>query len=66
MGDEYLGIVTQVLDSGATEILKVDLDQQELLIPFADPYLRNVDIVAKRIDVELPEGLREINTTRDQ
>jgi 16S rRNA processing protein RimM len=60
-GGEYLGIVTDVLDSGGTDILKVDLDQKEILIPFAESYLKNVDLDNKRIDVDLPEGLRDIN-----
>ena len=32
---EYIGTVTDVLDSGGTEILKVDQEKEETLIPFA-------------------------------
>jgi 16S rRNA processing protein RimM len=60
-GDEFLGIVTDVLDSGGTEILKVELDDRELLIPFAQVFLKSVDLTTKRIEVDLPEGLRELN-----
>jgi 16S rRNA processing protein RimM len=58
---EYLGTVTDVLDYGGTEILKVDLDEHETLIPFAESYLGKIDLEARRIDVELPEGLRDLN-----
>jgi len=60
-GDEFLGTVTDVLDSGGTELLKVDRDQHETLIPFAESYLKKVDLAGRRIDVELPDGLRELN-----
>jgi 16S rRNA processing protein RimM len=58
---EYLGEVTDVLDSGGTEILKVDRGEEETLIPFAYSYLKRVDTEKRRIDVELPEGLRDLN-----
>jgi 16S rRNA processing protein RimM len=58
---EYIGTVTDVLDYGGTEILKVDLDEQETLIPFAESYLGKLDLEGRRIDVKLPEGLRDIN-----
>jgi 16S rRNA processing protein RimM len=59
--EEYLGSVTDVIDSGGTEILQVNGDTEELLIPFAQSYLKKIDIGGRRIDVDLPEGLRGIN-----
>ncbi len=58
---EYIGIVTDVLDMGAGEILKVDLEEHETLVPFAEAYLKKVDLDGRRIDVDLPEGLRDLN-----
>ena len=60
-GDELLGTVTDVLDSGGTEILKVDQEAKEVLIPFAEAYLKKIDIAGRRIDVDLPEGLQDLN-----
>jgi 16S rRNA processing protein RimM len=60
--DEYIGTVTDVLDMSGSEILKVDReDKEETLIPFAHSYLKKIDLEQRRIDVELPEGLRDIN-----
>ena len=59
--DEFIGDVTDVLDLGGTEILKVDRDGDETLIPFAQSYLRKIDLDRRRIDVDLPDGLRELN-----
>jgi 16S rRNA processing protein RimM len=60
-GDDFIGIVTEVLDNGGVGILKVDRDQDETLIPFAHSYLKRIDLGLRRIDVDLPEGLRDIN-----
>jgi len=60
-GDEFLGTVTDVLDSGGTEILKVEHEAKEILIPFAEAYLKKIDIAGRRIDVDLPEGLQDLN-----
>jgi len=59
--EENLGVVTDVLDFSGTPILKVDNNGKELLIPFAQSYLKRIDVSGRRIEVELPEGLRELN-----
>ena len=58
---DYVGIITDVLSSGGSEILKVDCEDQETLIPFADAYLKSIDLDRRRIEVDLPEGLRDLN-----
>jgi len=49
------------VQSGGTPILAVDSAQGELLIPLAQEICVNVDTAARRIEVILPEGLRELN-----
>jgi 16S rRNA processing protein RimM len=58
---EYIGVLTDVLDTGGGEILKVDRDKEEILIPFAHSYLKEIDVDQQRIVVDLPEDLRELN-----
>jgi 16S rRNA processing protein RimM len=58
---EALGTVTGVLDSGGTPILKVEGKQGEILIPFAQSFLRKIDLGQRRIEMSLPEGLRDLN-----
>lgn len=60
-GGKYIGTVTDILDSGGTEILKVDREDEETLIPFARAFLKAIDMDHRRIEVELPEGLEELN-----
>ncbi len=59
--DEYIGTVSDVLDMGSAQILKVDHNDDETLIPFAQSYMKKIDIAGRRIDVDLPEGLRDLN-----
>jgi len=58
---ETLGTVTDVLDSGGTPILKVDGKDGEILIPFAQSFLRKLDLPGRRIEMSLPDGLRDLN-----
>ena len=43
-----------------TPLLEVDTGRGELLIPFAEDICTRIDTVAKRIEVSLPEGLRDL------
>jgi 16S rRNA processing protein RimM len=59
--EDYLGDVTDVVDGGGTQLLQVGSGKEETLIPFAESIVRKIDLAARRIEVELPEGLRELN-----
>jgi 16S rRNA processing protein RimM len=60
-----LGTVRDVQFPGeelaGTPLLAVDTSQGELLIPLAEDMCRKIDPHAHRIDVVLPEGLRDLN-----
>jgi len=60
-----LGSVTDVQFTGegvsGTPLLVVDALAGELLIPLAEDICTRIDPAARRIDVLLPEGLRELN-----
>lgn len=49
------------VQSGSTPLLVVDSSQGELLIPLAQEICVHVDTAARRIEVILPDGLRELN-----
>jgi 16S rRNA processing protein RimM len=55
---ESLGRVTRWDDGGGSGLLVVEGD---LLIPFARSICVEIDPAAKRIEVELPEGLKDLN-----
>jgi len=58
--EDFIGEVTDILDGG-TPILRVGSGKEETLIPFAESMVRKVDLNGRRIEVKLPEGLRELN-----
>src|SRR5262249_28436770 len=58
---EEIGAVVDVLDLGGTTVLQVDQNGKETLIPFASSYLKRIDLDQRRIEVDLPEGLTELN-----
>jgi len=43
--------------------LVVEGSSGEILIPFAKSYLRNLDLAAKRVEMALPEGLINLNSS---
>jgi 16S rRNA processing protein RimM len=55
-----LGVVIGVQESG-TPVLEVDTPDGEVLIPLATEICRRIDVSARRIDVVMPEGLRDLN-----
>jgi 16S rRNA processing protein RimM len=61
-----LGGVADVQFTGegvsGTPLLVVDTREGELLIPLAEDICTRIDTAARRIDVLLPEGLRELNS----
>jgi 16S rRNA processing protein RimM len=65
---EFLGTVRDVQVPGAgegmrgTPVLEVETTHGELLIPLAEDICKRIDTTARRIEVALPEGLRELNS----
>jgi 16S rRNA processing protein RimM len=49
-------------EQAGTPILVIDIRGQELLIPLAEDICRRIDVVGRRIEVALPEGLRDLNS----
>jgi 16S rRNA processing protein RimM len=64
---DAVGVVAKV-DEGATPLLVVTPAEGrgtgEILIPLADTMCRRIDVVAKVIEVALPEGLLDLNVTK--
>ena len=66
-GQRFLGRVSEVqFGAGEAPLLVVKLPvcavQNEVLVPFAAEYVKKFDVAGKRIDMELPEGLLELES----
>lgn len=65
-GHRFLGRVSEVrFGAGEAPLLVVKLPvcavQNEVLLPFAQEYVKKFDVAGKRIDMELPEGMLELD-----
>ena len=49
---------------GAAPLLVIRNPRGEILVPFAKSYLRRIDLNAKRVEMALPEGLADLNSSR--
>ena len=58
---QKVGRVTKVMRTGGTDLLVLaDSNGRERLIPFADEICTGVDVAAKRITIDPPEGLLDL------
>ena len=55
-----IGVVKEVIDLNGNELLNVDHNGKEVLIPLKDEILTKVLIEKKRLEVELPDGLLDL------
>ena len=54
--DKHVGQVIEVFKPAQT-LLRIKLDDREILLPFVDAFVKSVSLKDKRIDVNLIEGL---------
>jgi 16S rRNA processing protein RimM len=58
---ERVGVVTEFQETGGTPLLVVETTGGELLVPFVKAICREIRTADRRIEAELPEGLRDLN-----
>lgn len=56
-----IGIVEGLQEPGGQTLLDVRLGKKEILIPYTPEICVTVDAVEKRISVQMPEGLEDLN-----
>jgi 16S rRNA processing protein RimM len=59
-----LGTVVELMEDGGGILLSVRRGSTELLIPFVRDFVREIDVAAGRIELELPPGLVETCVSR--
>ncbi len=52
-----LGRVEEVVEDGGGLLLRVSDGSRTVLVPFVRTFLRSIDVAARKIELELPEGL---------
>lgn len=61
VGGEALGAVTRIDDTGGVPLLVIGNGADELLVPLAEAICRVIDPAARRIVIDPPEGLLDVN-----
>ena len=62
-GDALVGTVADVqFGAGEAPLLVVKRGEQEFLLPYAEAFLKCVNLAARRIEFTLPEGLLEVQS----
>ncbi|HHW22157.1 MAG TPA: 16S rRNA processing protein RimM [Clostridiaceae bacterium] len=57
-GDTFLGILTDVLETGSNDVYIItDKDKNEILLPALKSVVEKVDLEGRRMQVKIPEGL---------
>ena len=56
--EEELGVVTDILETGANIVLRVSKDEKSFLLPFVDAFVNDVDVEKKIMRITEMEGLR--------
>ncbi|HEX5069327.1 MAG TPA: ribosome maturation factor RimM [Vicinamibacterales bacterium] len=64
MGGDHVGRVSRVQFGSGAPLLVVASQGGEVLIPLAAHICRRIDVKGKRIDIDPPEGLLELNRAR--
>ena len=57
MTGEFLGRIESIIETGSNDVYVVKRDEKEVLIPALESVVLEIDLVHKRMQVNLPEGL---------
>ena len=61
-GENYVGKISAIDDSTANVLMHVEAhDGSNVFIPFADEWIENLDTETKKITMNLPEGILNLN-----
>ena len=58
--DKQIGLITEVIEQPQQLVCKVFIQEQEVLIPLHEDTLLSIDHAAKKVIVQLPDGLLDI------
>lgn len=61
-----LGTISGVFDSGSQDLIAMQYQEKEVLIPLTDEVVTNVDKISKTIYTVLPDGLLDIYLSEDE
>jgi 16S rRNA processing protein RimM len=60
VGEQVIGVAKEILSGPAGELLALEVNGKELLVPFRKPFVKRVDRVARQIELDPPPGLLDL------
>lgn len=57
---EDLGAIDDLLEAGSNSVIVVRNDKREIMVPFIDEFVVEVDYTGKKVIVDLPPGLADV------
>ena len=54
---EIIGEVTEVMDYPANEVLRIQMKDKEILLPFVEAFVLDVDLDKELITIDVIEGM---------
>ena len=58
--DRVIGVAREIVSGPAGDLLALEVNGKELLIPFRKPIVKRVDRAARRIELDPPPGLLDL------
>ena len=55
--DKKIGFVSEISDNGAQDLLRIKGENINVLVPFVDAFIENIDVINKKITIKNMEGL---------
>lgn len=59
-GDAKLGILKDVISTGGTDLYEIQTKEKVILVPAVSQYILKIDMDNRRIEANIPEGLKEL------
>ena len=63
-GDEYLGEITEIMDTAAHDIYVIESEDFETMIPDVDVFIKNIDFENRKMLVDTIEGMKELKVKK--
>jgi 16S rRNA processing protein RimM len=60
VGDQVIGVAREIVSGPAGDLLVLEVNGKEMLIPFRKPIVKRVDRAARRIELDPPPGLLDL------
>lgn len=55
-----IGLITEVIEGPAQALLKIQGDTEEILVPYVDEFIKQIDHESQKVNTVMPQGLLDL------